>query len=115
MAVTIIHNPKCTKSRETLELLKKNGIKPEVRLYLDHPLSQKELKEILELLKMEATALLRTKEDIYKPLVAKEGKPDNATALAWMVKHPKLIERPIVLKGNKARLGRPPEKVLEIL
>lgn len=115
MAVTIFHNPKCTKSRETLDLLKKKGIQPEIRLYLEEPPTQKELKEILELLGMEATALLRTKEDIYKTLVTKEGKPNNAKALAWMVKHPKLIERPIVLKGKKARLGRPPEKVLEIL
>lgn len=115
MAVTIFHNPKCTKSRETLQLLEKKGIKPEIRLYLDEPPSQKELKDVLELLGIEATALLRTKEDVYKTLVAKEGKPDNAKALAWMVKNPKLIERPIVIKGKKARLGRPPEKVLEIL
>jgi arsenate reductase len=115
MAVTIFHNPKCMKSRETLQLLEKKGIKPEVRLYLDEPPSKNELNEILSLLGMEATDLLRTKEDIYKTLVSKEGKPDNAKALAWMVKHPKLIERPIVLKGKKARIGRPPEKVLEIL
>jgi arsenate reductase len=103
------------KSREALQLLEKKGIKPEIRLYLENSPTQKELKEILAHLGMEAVELLRTKEDIYKTLVAKEGKPDNAKALAWMVKYPKLIERPIVLKGNKARLGRPPEKILEII
>ena len=115
MAVTIFHNPRCTKSRQTLALLEQKGIQPELRLYLENPPSQQELKDILSLLGMKATELLRTKEDLFKELVAKEGAPDDAKALAWMVQNPKLIERPIVIKGKKARIGRPPEKVLEIL
>ena len=115
MAVTIFHNPRCTKSRQTLALLEQNGIQPELRLYLENPPSKEELKDILSLLEMDATDLLRSKEDLYKELVVKEGKPDNAKALAWMAQHPKLIERPIVIKGKKARIGRPPKKVLEIL
>lgn len=115
MSVKIFHNPRCTKSRQTLELLEKKGIQPEIRLYLEEPPSQKELKVILGLLGMEAVQLLRTKEEEYKKLSAREGAPDNAKALAWMAKYPKLIERPIVIKGKKARIGRPPEKVLEIL
>ena len=115
MSVKIYHNPRCTKSRQTLELLEKKGVKPNIRLYLEDPPNQKELAMILSQLGIEATQLLRTKEEIYKQLVSKEGKPNNQKALAWMAKNPKLIERPIVIKGKKARIGRPPEKVLEIL
>jgi arsenate reductase (glutaredoxin) len=115
MSITIFHNPRCSTSRRTLELLKKNGVSPVIRLYLDEPPAAKELKEVLGRLGMEAKDLLRTKEEIYKNLEGKEGKPDNTKALAWMIKYPILIERPIVIKGKKARLGRPPETVLEIL
>lgn len=115
MSIEIYHNPRCTKSRQTLELLEKKGINAKVRLYLEKPPSQMELKEVLKKLDLSATQLLRTKETIYKDLVAKSGKPDNATAIKWMVENPKLIERPIVIKGSKAKIGRPPEQVLEIL
>jgi len=115
MPIQIYHNPRCSKSRQTLELLEKKGLKPEVRLYLESPPSRSELGELLKKLGLKATQLIRTKEDIYRDLVKKEGAPDEATALKWMVQHPKLMERPIVVKGNKARLGRPPEQVLEIL
>lgn len=115
MAVEIYHNPRCTKSRQTLALLEDQGIDPKIRLYLEKPPSKKELQEVLKKLGLEATALLRTKEAEYKDLVKKEGKPNNQQALDWMIKHPKLIERPIVIKGSKAKIGRPPEKVLEIL
>ncbi len=115
MAIQIYHNPRCSKSRQTLDLLANKGLKPEVRLYLENPPSRAELTEVLKKLKLKPTQLLRTKEEIYRELVAKSGKPDDATALTWMTEHPKLIERPIVIKGAKARLGRPPEDVLEIL
>ncbi|MGD9786897.1 MAG: arsenate reductase (glutaredoxin) [Sulfuricellaceae bacterium] len=115
MSVQIIHNPRCSKSRETLKLLESQGIRPDVRLYLDHPLSRAELEQVVRQLGIRAKDLLRTKEDLYKELVARHGEPDDATALAWMTEHPKLMERPIVVAEGKARIGRPPEKVLEIL
>lgn len=115
MTIEIFHNPRCTKSRETLALLEKKGLHPKIRLYLEDPPSKKELADILKKLGLEATQLLRTKETEYKERVAREGKPDNSKALSWMIQNPKLIERPIVIRGAKARLGRPPEQVLEIL
>jgi len=115
MEVEIYHNPRCAKSRETLELLQKKGIAPKIRLYLEHHPSQKELKDILAKLKIPATALLRTKEGIYRELVSTQGEPSNQVAVQWMVNYPALIERPIVIKGDQARIGRPPQKVLEIL
>jgi arsenate reductase len=115
MTVEIFHNPRCSKSRQTLALLEKKGIRPQIRLYLENPPSKKELEAVLKKLKLEATDLLRTKEDLYQTLLAKEGKPNPQKALEWMVQHPKLIERPIVIKGSKAVIGRPPENVLKIL
>jgi arsenate reductase len=115
MSVQIIHNPRCSKSRETLKLLESQGIRPDVRLYLDHPLSRAELEQIVGQLGIRAKDLLRIKEALYQELVAQHGEPDDATALAWMADHPRLVERPIVVAGGKARIGRPPETVLEIL
>ncbi|MHB9118849.1 MAG: arsenate reductase (glutaredoxin) [Burkholderiales bacterium] len=115
MSTQIYHNPRCSKSRATLDLLQEKGVQPEVRLYLDHPPSRAELEQVLAQLGITATQLLRTGEDIYKELAAAHGEPDNATALDWMAAHPKLIERPIVIHNGRARLGRPPEQVLDIL
>ncbi len=115
MSTQIYHNPRCSKSRATLALLEEQGVQPEVRLYLDHPPSRAELEQVLAQLGMAATQLLRTGEDIYKELAATHGEPDNAMALDWMAAHPKLIERPIVIHNGHARLGRPPEQVLDIL
>ena len=115
MTVEIYHNPKCSKSRQTLALLETKGIKPKVRLYLQEAPSRAELQDVLKKLKIPAAALLRTGEEIYKNLVTKEGKPDDKKALEWMIQHPILIERPIVIKGNRAKIGRPPEDVLDIL
>jgi len=115
MTIEIYHNPKCSKSRQALTLLEGKGITPKIRLYLENAPSKAELQDVLKKLKIKATALLRTEEDIYKSLVAKEGKPDEATALRWMVENPKLIQRPIVIKGEKAKIGRPPEEILSLL
>ncbi|MBZ0252777.1 MAG: arsenate reductase (glutaredoxin) [Candidatus Methylomirabilis sp.] len=115
MSVEIWHNPRCGKSRATLKLLEEKGLAPKVRLYLEDPPTRKELEEAVARLGIEATALLRTGEAEYKALVQKHGKPDAKAALDWMARHPILIERPVVVKGKKARLGRPPENVLEIL
>jgi len=110
----IYHNPRCRKSRETLSLIEEKGVEPEIVLYLDKPPTQKELKELLSLLKMKPTDLLRKGEKVFK----EEYKGKELSDSEWikvMTKHPKLIERPIVVKGKKAILGRPPENVLELL
>ncbi|MEK7223368.1 MAG: arsenate reductase (glutaredoxin) [Pseudomonadota bacterium] len=115
MSVTIYHNPRCTKSRQTLALLEQHGIKPKVIEYLIAPPTEAELKRLLKLLGIPPRALLRTKEAEYKQ--AKLDKPDvsDAEIIRAIIKYPRLMERPIVVSGNKAALGRPPEKVLEIL
>ncbi|CAM4183371.1 arsenate reductase (glutaredoxin) [Serratia silvae] len=114
--VTIYHNPRCSKSRETLALLEQHGIEPQVVLYLDTPPSVSELKKLLlELGFASARELMRKKEDLYKELNLADKTLGEEQLLQAMVTHPKLIERPIVVKDGKARIGRPPEQVLEIL
>ncbi|MHB8534431.1 MAG: arsenate reductase (glutaredoxin) [Sulfuricaulis sp.] len=115
MAVTIYHNPRCTKSRQTLALIEERGIKPTVIEYLALPPTETELRHLLKLLKITPRELLRTKEDEYQQ--AKLDRPDvsDTEIIRAMIKHPRLIERPIVVSGNKAALGRPPENVLKIL
>ena len=115
MSVTIFHNPRCTKSRQTLELLIKQGIKPVINQYLITPPTVEKIKEILRKLGYAPRDLMRKKEDAYT-----EHNLDNQTLsddylIDFMIKHPILIERPIVLTNEKAAIGRPPEKVLEIL
>ncbi|KMK07736.1 arsenate reductase (glutaredoxin) [Pluralibacter gergoviae] len=114
--VTIYHNPRCSKSRETLALLKENGVEPQVVLYLETPPDAETIKKLLKMLGMKsARDLMRQKEDLYKSLdLAKDGLSEAALIQA-MVDNPKLIERPIVVRDGKARIGRPPESVLEIL
>ena len=113
MSTTIYHNPKCSKSRQTLALLEEHGIKPDIIEYLKTPPSAEKLKEILSLLGISPRDLMRKKEDEYKELADPELSDEDLIGL--MVKHPILIERPIVLANGKAALGRPPELVLEIL
>lgn len=115
MAVTIYHNPRCSKSRQTLALLEKRGIQPKIIEYLVTPPTEAELKRLLKLLGVSPRELLRTKEAEYKQ--AKLDKPDvsDAEIIRALVKYPRLMERPIVVVGNKAALGRPPESVLKIL
>jgi arsenate reductase (glutaredoxin) len=114
-SVTIYHNPRCTKSRQTLALLEQRGIKPKVIEYLVTPPTEAELKRLLKLLGISPRELLRTKEEEYKQ--AKLGKPDvtDAEIIRAMIKYPRLMERPIVVAGNKAALGRPPENALKII
>lgn len=112
--VTIYHNPRCSKSRQTLELLKQNDIEPEVVEYLKTPPNAAELKDILEKLGLSADQLMRKKEDVYKEL-GLAGINNEDELITAMVNNPKLIERPIVIQGNKAAIGRPPEAVLDIL
>lgn len=116
MSVTIYHNPRCSKSRQTLELLEQQGIEPEVRLYLNEVPEAEEIKTLLKQLGMDsARDLMRKKEADYKDNNLKDEQLTEAQLISAMISHPKLIERPIVVKGNQARIGRPPEQVLEIL
>ncbi len=115
-AVQIYHNPCCSKSRDTLSLLKSNGIDPEVVLYLETPPDAQTIRELLHMLGMgSARELMRQKEDLYKSLNLDDNRLTEAELVQAMVDNPKLIERPIVVANGKARIGRPPEDVLEIL
>ncbi|MCP5160204.1 MAG: arsenate reductase (glutaredoxin) [Hahellaceae bacterium] len=111
----IFHNPRCSKSRETLALLQQQGIEPEIILYLETPPSHTELKQLLQKLGMSARELMRVKEDEYKAQGLSDPSLTEDALIEAMVNTPKLIERPIVVTQNKAALGRPPEKVLEII
>ncbi len=114
MSTIIWHNPRCSKSRQTLEILNEKGVSAEVVKYLETNPSANEISEVLKKLGISARELMRTKEDIYKTLNLKDE--ENETKLIEaMASHPKLIERPIVIVGEKAVLGRPPEKVLELI
>jgi len=114
--VTIYHNPRCSKSRETLNLLQEQGVTPEVVLYLDTPPDEATLKNLLQQLGMSsARQLMRNKEDLYKQLNLADTSLSEAQLLQAMIDHPKLLERPIVVANGQARIGRPPEQVLEIV
>jgi arsenate reductase len=115
MAVTIYHNPRCSKSRETLKLLEEKGVKPKVVEYLNAPPKAGELDAILKALGMEPRDAMRKKEEPYKALGLDNPKLTRAQLISAMVENPILIERPIVVKGRKAAIGRPPESVLAIL
>lgn len=112
--VTIWHNPRCGKSREALKLLQAEGIEPDVVRYLDTVPDEKAIREVLAMLKIAPRELMRTKEAIYKELGLKNEEDDDAL-IAAMAAHPKLIERPVVIKNGKAVIGRPAEKVLELI
>ncbi|ELU8378710.1 arsenate reductase (glutaredoxin) [Cronobacter sakazakii] len=114
--VTIYHNPRCSKSRETLSLLTERGIEPDVVLYLETPPDAATIKTLLNQLGFsQARELMRTKEDLYKTLNLADPSLSEEALIQAMADYPKLIERPIVISHGKARLGRPPEQVLEIL
>ena len=113
--ITIYHNPRCSKSRQTLELLQENNVNPEIILYLETPPAKAELKRLLGKLGMSARDLLRTSEDAYKTMGLADPKLSEERLLEAMHDEPKLIQRPIVVAGDKAVLGRPPENALAIL
>lgn len=115
MNVTIYHNPRCSKSRQTLELLRSRGLEPAIIEYQKDPPSREELARILTLLNMEPRDLMRTKEKEYAELNLDDPSLTRAQLIETMISHPILIERPIVLAGGKAAIGRPPENVLSIL
>ena len=115
MSITIYHNPKCSKSRQTLKLLEEQGINPKIIEYLKNPPTPEKLKEILSLLGVSPRDLIRKKEDEYKELDLANSRLSDEDLIGFMVKNPNLIERPIVLANGKAALGRPPEQILNIL
>ncbi len=114
MDVTIWHNPRCSKSRQTLALLEEKGVKPEIRLYLTDRPSVDEIKSALFAAGLPAIELVRTGEKIFKELGLSKDDPDEVLITA-MAANPILIERPLVLTGGKAALGRPPEAVLDLI
>jgi arsenate reductase len=115
MQVTILHNPRCSKSRATLALLEERGIEPHIVRYLEAPPSATELRRILGALGIGARELLRRGEAEFRELDLGREDLDDDALIDAMVAHPRLIERPIVVAGGQARIGRPPESVLEIL
>ncbi|KXS52378.1 MAG: arsenate reductase [Marinobacter sp. T13-3] len=111
----IYHNPRCSKSRQTLALLNERGIEPEIIRYLETPPTAQELTDILNKLGCEPRELMRTKESEYKELGLDNPDLTRDQLIEAMVQTPKLIERPIVINKGKAALGRPPEAILDIL
>ena len=109
----ILHNPRCSKSRTTLNIILENNIQPTIRLYLDDPLSIEEIKDLLIKLNTTADKIVRKNEEIYKKLNLKDS--DQDLLIEKISKNPILLERPIVVKGKKAIIGRPPENVKKLL
>ncbi|MEQ8789168.1 MAG: arsenate reductase (glutaredoxin) [Pirellulaceae bacterium] len=112
MKTTIYHNPRCTKSRQTLALLREHGVEPDIVEYLTTPPDAATIKRLLRRLGLKPADVIRKKE--YRALGLKET-DDEDELIARIAAHPEILERPIVVRGNTARLGRPPENVLEIL
>lgn len=115
MSLTIFHNPRCSKSRETLRLIEERGLAPEIVRYLDDPPDTATLDALLTMLGLEPRALMRKKEPEYKALGLDDPSLSREALIAAMAEHPRLIERPVVIKDGKAVLGRPPERVLDLL
>lgn len=113
--VTIYYNPKCRKSREALQLIKEKGIDPEIRYYLEDPPSTKELAEVLRKMGKRPRDIFRKSEPLYKDLGLKNKDLSDDVLLEHLNQYPILIERPIVVKGQRAVLGRPPEDVKKII
>lgn len=115
MTITIYHNPRCSKSRQTLALLQDRGLQLDIVEYLKTPPNADELRRILAMLQYQPRQLMRQAEDIYKELKLDDPALGEAELIQAMVDHPKLIERPVVVNGDRAAIGRPPEQVVEIL
>jgi arsenate reductase len=113
--VTIWHYNRCSKSRQTLALLEQRDLDIEIRAYLDDPPSADELDKVLTALGMEPREFMRTKEKAYSENGLDDESLSREELIAGMVAHPKLIERPVVIKGDRVALGRPPESVIDIL
>ncbi len=114
-AVTIWHNPRCSKSRQTLELITDRGVEPKIVEYLKTPPSAAEVTDVLAKLGLEPRDLMRKKETAYKELGLDDPSLTRTQLIQAMVEHPVLIDRPVVIRGKRAVLGRPPENALELL
>jgi len=115
MSVTLYHNPRCSKSRQTLALLQEKGIEPTIINYLENPPKQTELKQILQLLGVKPRDIMRKNEEPYKTLSLNDATLSDSQLIKAIVDNPILLQRPIVVANGKAAIGRPPENVLEIL
>ena len=115
MQVKIYHNPRCSKSRQTLQLLQEHGVEPEVVEYLKTPPDKNTLKKILEQLQLSPRDLMRRKEPEYKENHLDDSSLSDDELIEAMLKYPKLIERPVVVTAKGTAIGRPPENVLEVL
>ncbi|MEH6471248.1 MAG: arsenate reductase (glutaredoxin) [Halopseudomonas sp.] len=113
--ITLYHNPRCSKSRQTLQLLQDNGQEPQIRLYLENPPSRDELCTLLGQLNIGPRELMRKGEQEYKDNSLGNAELSDAALIDAMVQFPKLIERPIAILGDKAVIGRPPENVLDLI
>lgn len=111
---TIYHNPRCSKSRQTLALLEEKGVEPDVVLYLKEPPSPEQIADLLGQLGLSARELMRTGEDLYKEHQLDDASLTEQDLIQAMSEHPRLIQRPIVVHDGKAALGRPPEQVLAL-
>ncbi|MCA9111583.1 MAG: arsenate reductase (glutaredoxin) [Planctomycetaceae bacterium] len=115
MTIRIYHNPRCSKSRQTLQLIQKAGVEPVIVEYLNDPPTIRELEQLVKKLGIEPQELIRKGETLYKELGLGKRDLSRKEAIQLMHEYPKLIERPIVVKGDRAILGRPPENVQELL
>lgn len=116
MRDAILHNPRCSKSRQALQLLRERGVELPVIEYLQKPLSKAELRELCALLGVKPFELVRSKEDLFVELgLSKDNGYSDAQWLDVLASHPKLLERPIIIYRGRAAVGRPPEKLLELL
>jgi arsenate reductase len=113
--IVIYHNPRCSKSRQALQLIRDAGVEPRIVEYLKAPPSVTELDGILKKLKLEPLELMRKKESVFRDLDLKNRSLSREEAIAVMIENPALIERPIIVKGSDAVIGRPPENIQELL
>jgi len=111
----LIHNPRCSKSREALALLQAQGVEPEIRLYLQDPLTAAELSDLLKKLGKSAREVMRSGEDVYKTLALSNPKLSEAELINFIAQNPILLERPIFIHAERAVIGRPPENILAII
>ena len=113
--LTIFHNPRCSKSREALKLIQDNHCDHSIFLYLEANLKKSDIKNVIRILNISPRDLLRKSEEAYKLNNLKNESYSNEQLIDVMIKYPKLIERPIIIKGDQAVIGRPPEKVLDLI
>ncbi|MBS0517556.1 MAG: arsenate reductase (glutaredoxin) [Proteobacteria bacterium] len=115
MTITIWHNPRCSKSRQTLELLHKKGVTPTIREYLKEPPTKAEVEKLIDLVGGDPSELIRDGEAEFKALKKKKNELGKADIVKAIAAHPILLQRPIVVSGSRAAIGRPPEAVLPLL